>query len=421
MNKDREVLFLSLIKWSILASFIGIIVGTFTTYFIKVVHLGVDYVGKINNYYLFLPIALFLSSFIIIKLAPAAKGHGTEKAIEAIHKKKGNIDIKVVPVKLLTTFITVIFGGSVGLEGPSTQIGAGIASFFGQKLKLKEIDKKKLVVCGISAGFVSVLGAPIGAAIFGVEVLYIGKISYVALLPSIFASISSYYTGLYLGRKQPSYFINYVPANKIGTFLNIFFFGVFIGIMAIVFIKLVNYAEEFFDKLKMYPPLKGIIGGALIITLVYLFSLTDYIGIGDGIIDKALSGQVLNKGSFFIKTYTTSLTLGSGGSGGILTPMLFLGSSLGNLWSSILKLNIPFYSAVGMISFLGASSNTPIAAIIIAVELFGHTVGIYTAIACGIGYLILGHQSIYPTQILMFSKSPSIFIDENCEIKKVKH
>lgn len=416
--EEESVFFISAIKWIIISTLIGIIVGAVVALFMKAVSYGVRYVSEINYYYLFLPAALFLSSFLVIKLAPEAKGHGTEKAIEAVHKHSGRSDFKVVPVKLISTLITIIFGGSVGLEGPGTQIGSGISSLVSRLLKMDDTETKRLVVCGISAGFVAVFGAPVGAAVFAAEVLYVGKISYVSLLPSVIASYASYYTGLFIGTSALKFSVTYIPENHILMFLKIAVFGIFMGFAAKFFIAFVNLTEKIFSRIRFYNPLKGIIGGAIIVVFRLLVGSNDFIGIGENVINKAVAGDRLNNLAFLFKTFTTSITLSSGGSGGILTPMLYIGSSLGNTWAGIFSENIAFFSAIGMAVFFGCCANTPIAAIIIALELFGHTAGIYTAIACMIAYLIMGHTSIYPTQILVTSKSPSVKYDINKEISK---
>lgn len=417
---NESIFIASALKWTLLSILIGLVVGSFTTLFIKVIVIGVDFTSKFKFYYIFLPIALFLSSFIILKLAPDAKGHGTEKVIESVNKNNGNMNIVVVPVKLLATFITIIFGGSVGLEGPATQIGGAISSFIGQIIKMNVIDKRRFVVCGISAGFVSVFNAPVGAAIFACEVLYIGKISYIALFPSLVSSFVSYYVGLYMGNKPLIFNIKYVHNNQVTTFLEVFIFGIIIGFLAILFIKLIKYVEKGFKKIKIYAPLRGIIGGLLIIGVIYMFNSFQSLGIGDGTINRIISGEKFRDSLFINKSLVTALTLGSGGSGGILTPMLFIGSSFGNVWGQITGSNVAFYSALGMVSFLASCSNVPISAIIIAMELFGSQVGIYAAIAIGISYIIVGHESIYPTQLIIYSKTPSISIDTDMEISDVK-
>ncbi|MFT8316210.1 MAG: chloride channel protein [Clostridium sp.] len=420
LSMDESIFIASALKWTFLSILIGLLVGSFTTLFIKIIVIGIDFTSKFKFYYLFLPAAFFLSSFIIIKLAPDAKGHGTEKAIESVNKNNGNMNIVVVPVKLLTTFITIIFGGSVGLEGPATQIGGAISSFIGQMTKMNVMDKRRLVVCGISAGFVSVFNAPVGAAIFACEVLYIGKISYIALLPSLISSFVSYYVGLYMGNKPLIFTIKYIPNNQITAFLEVFVFGIAIGFLAILFIKLVKYVEKGFGKIKIYAPLRGIVGGILIIVTIYVFNSFQSLGIGDGTINEIISGGKFSNFLFINKALVTAFTLGSGGSGGILTPMLFIGSSFGNAWAQITGSNVAFYSAIGMASFLAACSNVPISSIIIAMELFGNQVGIYAAIAIGISYIIVGHESIYPTQVVVYSKTPSLSIDENIEVNDIK-
>ncbi|WP_446898576.1 chloride channel protein [Clostridium sp. LBM24168] len=417
---NESIFIASILKWTFLSIIIGLLVGSFITLFIKIIIIGVDFTSRFKFYYLFLPLALFLSSFIILKLAPDAKGHGTEKVIESVNKNNGNMNINVVPVKLLTTFITIIFGGSVGLEGPATQIGGAISSFIGQITKMDIIDKRRLVVCGISAGFVSIFNAPVGAAIFACEVLYIGKISYIALVPSLISSFVSYYVGLYMGNKPLIFTIKYLPSNQITAFLEVFVFGIAIGFLAILFINLVKYIEKFFKQIKIYVPLKGIIGGILIIGIIYMFNSFQSLGIGDGTINRIVSGEKFSNSLFINKSLVTALTLGSGGSGGILTPMLFIGSSFGNAWAQITGSNVAFYSALGMTSFLAACSNIPISSIIIAMELFGNQVGIYSAIAIGISYIVVGHKSIYPTQLVIYSKTPSVSIDKNIEINDVK-
>ena len=420
LSMYESIFIASALKWTFLSILIGLLVGSFTTLFIKIIVIGVDFTSNFKFYYLFLPAALFLSSFIISKLAPDAKGHGTEKAIESVNKNKGNMKLAVVPVKLLTTFITVIFGGSVGLEGPATQIGAAISSFIGNITKMNVSDKRRLVVCGISAGFVSVFNAPVGAAIFACEVLYIGKLSYISLLPSLISSFVSYYIGLYMGNKPLVFNVKYIPNNQVTTFLEVFVFGIAIGFLGILFIKLVKYVEKFFAKIKIYPPLKGIIGGVLLIATIYMSNSFESLGIGEETINRIISGEKFSNFLFINKSLVTAFTLGSGGSGGILTPMLFIGSSFGNAWAQITGSNVAFYSAIGMVSFLASCSNVPISSIIIAMELFGDKVGIYAAIAIGISYIIVGHESIYPTQVIVYSKTPSLSIDKNIEVNDIK-
>jgi len=181
------------------------------------------------------PLALFLSALIIKFLAPDAEGHGTEKVIEAIHKDNGIIKAAVVPVKLVATIITIALGGSAGKEGPCAQIGAGIASTFARMFRFDAHDRKKLVICGISAGFASVFGTPIAGALFGVEVLFVGTILYGVMLPSFIAGIISYNVSSAFGIR---YFHHALTATL--NFSAVFFYQI---ILAGVFFGLRSYSN----------------------------------------------------------------------------------------------------------------------------------------------------------------------------------
>ena len=175
---EESILFVSIIKWLFLASCVGVIVGLSTSVFLIILERSSIFAAGFRYYFLLLPFAIFASALIVKYLAPDAKGHGTEKVIEAVHRHSGKIKPLVVPVKLLATVITIALGGSAGKEGPCAQIGAGLSSIFAGFLRFDNNDRKKLVICGISAGFAAVFGTPIAGAIFGVEVLVIGSLLY---------------------------------------------------------------------------------------------------------------------------------------------------------------------------------------------------------------------------------------------------
>ena len=184
---EQTAIFLSVVKWVFLSSIIGVIIGVVVSFFLKTIGWAELHQSDVPfHYYYLLPIVLVFTVWLVKTFAPNAEGHGTEKVIEAIHKKDGKIDIAVIPVKLFATVLTIFAGGSVGKEGPGAQIGAGTASFIATTLKFRKQDRKKLVICGISAGFASVFGTPIAGAIFGVEVLIIGVIMYDVLLPLVY-------------------------------------------------------------------------------------------------------------------------------------------------------------------------------------------------------------------------------------------
>lgn len=415
---ESSVLFVSIIKWLFLASCAGILVGLSTTVFLKALGFSISTASKYQYYYLLLPAALFLTALIVKYLAPDAEGHGTEKIIEAVHQRAGKIRLMVVPVKLVATIITIASGGSAGKEGPAAQIGAAVSSAFSDLLRFNDRDRKKLVICGISAGFATVFGTPIAGAIFGVEVLFVGGMLYEVLLPSFVAGIVAFQVSSSLGITYFHEPIQFVPVFSSLFFLKVCAAGIFFGLCSLLLIELLRLFERMSHRLKIWPPLKGLLGGSLLVILTFLFS-TRYLGLGLDSIKESLEGGVIPAGAFLLKIVFTAITLGFGGSGGIITPIFFVGATAGNLFGSVLGFDVVVFSAIGMIALLAGAANTPISASIMAIELFGPAIGPYAAVACVISFLMTGHRSVYPSQVLSLTKSSSLVVAHGKEMKNI--
>lgn len=416
---ESTVLFLSIIKWVFLSTIAGVIVGGAVSFFLKVLTWSTGLSSQHPDFFWFLPASLFLSSLMVKYLAPDAEGHGTEKVIEAIHKRAGKIPVLVVPIKLIATLITLATGGSAGKEGPCAQIGAGLTSLFSDLLRFDEHDRKKMVICGISAGFASVFGTPIAGPIFGVEVLFVGAILYDVLLPSFIAGIIAYQVSSSFGI---SYFhepMSVVPAFTEGFLIKVLVAGLFFGLCSIFLIEILKWGEGISNRIRAWAPLKGIIGGILLIGLTYLFS-SRYLGLGLETVESSLHGNETDWYAFLVKPLFTSLTLSFGGSGGIVTPIFFVGSTAGVTFAHLLDLNTSTFAAIGFVSVLSGAANTPIAASIMAIELFGSAIGPYATLACVVSFLITGHRSVYPSQVLSISKSPSLQVELGKEIEEIR-
>jgi H+/Cl- antiporter ClcA len=415
---EETILLISIFKWVFLATVIGIIVGLSTTLFLKLLNWSRLFGDNYPYYFLLLPAALFLSAGIIKYLAPEAEGHGTEKVIEAVHKRSGKIKAAVVPVKLVSTIITLAAGGSVGKEGPCAQIGGGLSSIFADLFKFDDRDRKKLVICGISAGFAAVFGTPIAGAIFGVEVLFIGAILYDVLLPSFIAGMISYHISSSLGINYFYHTLSFVPVFSEAFFIKIIFAGIFFGIVSAFLIEMLKLGDKLSARLQASKPLKGIIGGLALVGLVFIFS-KQYLGLGLETIESALQGAKIVWYAFVLKIIFTGITLNFGGSGGIVTPIFFVGATSGTLFAALFGLDPATFAAVGLVAVLAGAANTPIAASIMAVELFGPKVAPYATVACVISFLMTGHRSVYPSQVLSINKSPSLLVETGEEIERV--
>lgn len=415
---EQSVIFLSILKWFVLATTVGLLVGLSTTVFLKTLNWSIGFTNLYSYFFLLLPLALFLSAAIIQYLAPEAAGHGTEKVIEAVHKNSGKIRAMVVPVKLVATVLTIAAGGSVGKEGPCAQIGGGIASSFADLLRLGDRDRRKLVICGISAGFSTVFGTPLAGALFGVEVLFMGGLLYDVLLPSFIAGIIGYQVSSALGVNYFYHPLNFVPVFHESFFIKVALAGIFFGCCSLLLIEVLKLGHELSKKIRLSAPLKGCLGGLILIGMTLVFSKR-YLGLGLETIQASLGGESIPWYAFILKSVFTSITLNFGGSGGIVTPIFFVGSTAGTVFADVLNLDIATFSAIGFVALLAGAANTPISASIMAVELFGPEIAPYAAVACVISFLMTGHRSVYPSQILAIKKSESIDVELGKEIEKV--
>ncbi len=438
---EQTAIFLSVTKWMFLSSFIGVLIGGVVTLFLTVLHIGEESRADLPfAYYYLLPLALVLTVWIVRTFAPTAEGHGTEKVIEAVHKNHGKIDIKVIPVKLFATLMTIFAGGSVGKEGPGAQIGAGVASAVSSLLKFNKADQKKLAICGISAGFAAVFGTPIAGAIFGVEVLVIGVIMYDVLLPSFISGFAAFTTAQFMGIHYTYYDLHFYQSVVLDLPLisKVVIAGLFFGLVSDIVVTVVSWSHKQIKRLPYHPLLKAFIGGIILVILALLFG-SEYLGLGLETIKETLDpnpivAQDLPWYAFILKILFTSLTLGVGGSGGIITPLFFIGSTSGHTFALLSgDTHIALFSALGFVSVLAGATNAPIAATIMAVELFGLDIAHYAALSVVISFLITGHRSVFPSQILGMRKSEmlnvkvgevvdgtQVNLDEN-EIKKIKN
>lgn len=408
---EQLTLLASVVKWTCYASIVGVLVGIGTGVFLRTLAWTSGQFARYPNYYLLLPVTLIVCSTLVSKLAPEAAGHGTEKVIEAVHQRMGKIPLMVVPVKLIATVVTLAGGGSAGKEGPCAQIGAGLASAFGGLLRSKDVDRRKLVICGISAGFATVFGTPVAGALFGVEVLVLGQMMYDVLFPSFVAGIIGFHVASLLGVSYPHVAARIIPPVTGWSFAEMVLLGIWCGLVALVFIELMKACNRLFERLPWPLAAKAFLGGGLLVLIGKGIS-TRYLGLGLDTIEAGLGGALLPAGASFMKAIATAVTLGSGGSGGVVTPIFFIGTAAGNLFANLVhEPLIATFSAIGMVALLAGAANTPIAASVMAMELFGAGIAPHAAVACMVSFLMVGYRSIYPSQLLGVQKSTSLKVE----------
>lgn len=424
---EQTAIFFSVAKWVFLSSVVGVIIGAVVTLFLNILEYADTSRSFVPfNYYYLLPFALVLTVWLVKTFAPSAEGHGTEKVIAAVHREDGKIDVSVIPVKLLATVISIFAGASVGKEGPGAQIGAGVASALSELFKFSKQDRKKLVICGISAGFATVFGTPVAGAIFGVEVLIIGVILYDVLLPSFIAGFAAFTTAQFLGIKYTYYNLHFYQDISLDLVLimKVVIAALFFGFVADIVITSVSHTAKFIKSIKLNVYLKAFGGGLLIVILTLIFG-EEYIGLGLDTINHTINPNStylldIHWYTFLLKTLFTSLSLGSGGSGGIITPIFYIGATSGHAFGTLIAPeHIILFSALGFVSVLSATTNTPIASTIMAVELFGIDIAHYAALGAVISFLISGHRSIFSSQILAMKKSEMLSVKIGEEVENI--
>lgn len=409
----------TLLKWIILGSGVGVLSGTASAIFL----ISLEYVTEMrimNPWLLFLlPVGGAFVSFLYLKMGKnSAKGNNL--IIEQIHNGNEAIPLRMAPLVLLGTLVTHLFGGSAGREGTAVQMGGSLAEGFGKLLKVSPVDRRILLICGISGGFGSIFGTPLAGTVFGIEVLAIGLISHEALLPAFVASfVGNLVTSSLWGVPHVHYHVDWVPALSALVLLKVVFASILFGLTSILFSELTHALKKGYTYVFRNPMIKSAAGGFIVIGLVYALGTRDYIGLGIPLIQGSFEEGV-SPFAFLWKLIFTSVTLGAGFQGGEVTPLFAIGATLGHSLSGILQLYGPFLASLGFIAVFCGATNTPIACFLMGVELFGSESAIYMFIACLVSYLFSGHTGIYTSQHIGISKSHWIQIPEGATLGNLK-
>lgn len=394
---------LFLLKWTGICLLIGAFTGSASAVFLWTLEWATNY-REANIWIIWLlPIA-----GLVIGLSYHLYGESVVKGnnllLDEYHAPKKIIPFKMAPLVFIGTILTHLFGGSAGREGTAVQIGGAIADQFTKIFKLSNFDRKIILIAGISAGFASVFGTPLAGAIFALEVMVIGKIKFDAIIPSFLAAVfANYFCDVWQISHHTHYSIDTITALTPATILWSLLAGIIFGLVSMLFSKSTHFWGNLFKKHLKYPPLRPVIGGTILAIIVYLMGTTKYIGLGVPTIVDAFHID-LNSYDFLLKVLFTSFTLGAGFKGGEVTPLFFIGATLGNVLIWFIPMPMPLLAGMGFVAVFAGATNTPIACTIMGIELFGIQSGVFIALACTTAYLFSGHSGIYSSQIIGSAK-----------------
>lgn len=393
--KESEIVSIVFLRWFLLASISGIVVGIVISFFLKSLQWATS-TRESNPWLLYmLPLGGAFVSYVYSKYGKDSS-KGNNLIIERINEGEGRIPFRMAPLVFFGTFITHLFGGSAGREGTGVQIGASISSKIGELLKLKGMDYTILIISGVSSGFGVVFGTPIAGTVFGLEVSTLGKMRYEAIIPCFISS----YIGNFMAeifKVQHSHYNMGVSLTGVDVFFKVILCAVLFGLTSKLFAELTHALKKFFAAKIPNTSLKSFIGGIIIIIIVLILGTRIYLGLSLDLLSNAFN-QPVPKGSFIIKLVLTSLTLAVGFQGGEVTPLFVIGATLGNLLASIIGLPIEFLAGLGMIGVFAGATKTPIASFIMGIELFGAANIGFIFIACVISYVFAGKSGIYTSQ-----------------------
>ncbi len=345
-----------------------------------------------------------LAGVIISRLSPESAGGGTGYVIEAIHHRGGKVPPRSGLYKIVVSALTIGTGGSGGREGPIMHIGAAVASFFGGRLKLRKGDMRTFAIAGAAAGLSAVFRAPLGAAIYAIEVPYKNDLEPGAAIPSMIASVVSYLVFVSFNGYEPLFKVPAIIMDlDLVIVLAIVLLGAAIGLAGRLFIFTMHTTERL-TKRSRQPLASKIMYGGLLVGCIGLF-VPEVLGLAEDDIARLVEGSAASVAfllvMFLAKMLATSFTVGTGGSGGVFFPSLMMGGALGTAFAMMLDLTpVPLFAIAGMGAMMSGVSKTPIAASVLMAEVVGgYTILIPVMLASVIAYIVTGDQTLFKNQV----------------------
>jgi H+/Cl- antiporter ClcA len=399
-----------ILKWLFIIIVTASLVGSATAWFL----IALDYLTLWRSYHIwivnFLPlIGLGIGYAYHYFGTDAKKGndlilesHQAAETTSTTNSSIKPIPIIMAPLVFISTLLTHVGGGSAGREGTAVQMGGAIADQCTTIFKLTAAERKTILIMGVSAGFAAVFGTPFAAAVFALEIMSFKKIKFENIIPSFLAAFGAHYICLAWMVKHTIYSIDIIPSITVSTISWTMLAGIIFGLAAFLFTYTGKVFKGLFAKIK-FEPMRPFIGGIIIALFIVVANSTKYIGLGIPTIIDAFKSPAGNF-DFALKILLTSLTLSAGFKGGEVTPLFFIGATLGNILIWFIPLPMALLAGMGFVAVFAGATHCVIASIIMGIELFGIQAGMYVGLASVVAYFASGMNGIYSAKLKMGAK-----------------
>ena len=401
-HHDPKAYLRTFVQWMISGLLMGVLGGLLGTAFHYILHGVTDLRGANPWLIWFLPVGGVIIMWIY-RFFGLKGNRGTNEIIDAILTNHG-VSRRITPAIFLSTAVTHLFGGSAGREGAALQLGGSMASLLARIFKLSKPERTVLMLSGMSAVFAGLFGTPMTACLFTMEFESVGTMYTPALLPCFLSAFVASQVSAALGVHAETHMLGAILALDAAGVAGLLVFAVVLSLLGVLMCYAFHYAESYAHKLVHNRYLRIALGGVVILLMTLLVGDHRYNGAGMDMALAAVTGQA-DWYDFALKLLFTAVTLAAGFKGGEIVPTFCIGATFGCVAGGLLGLDPGFAAALGLVGLFCCATNSPLASIILSIEMFGSANLPWFALVCVITFVLSGNSGLYGSQIIQFSKN----------------
>jgi H+/Cl- antiporter ClcA len=391
-----------LLRWVVLGSLSGVLAGLSSWVFLKGLERVTDFREDGRQWLVFLLPLAGLGMGAAYHYLGGRAHEGSNLLLDEIHEPTEWIPTRMAPLVLIGTWVSHLFGASVGREGTALQMSGSLTDGLSRVLRLMPADRRMMLIAGLAGGFGAVFGVPVAGAVFALEVQSVGRMRFEPIVPALSAAIVGDRILTALGYHHTAY-AAMVPHITPWLLLRVAVAGLAFGLVAATYSGCTHALKAALARHVSWAPARPLMGGIVVIALVTIFGHS-YQGLSLPFLARGLSGDHLSFAVFALKLLFTIVAVGTGFFGGEVTPLFVMGATLGAALAVPFGVSGSLLGAVGFCAVFGAAANAPIACVIMGAELFGAGAIVPLAVGCIVAYVVSGNRGIYSSQRVFSGK-----------------